>query len=112
MTKRLDNPQFKGSDRGCKTATEYLGYRSVCTECPFKPNCIYDSPRGAKSAKKIKRNELIIEMLSEGVTAVRIAKELGVDRRTVRNVKGNVGDFQGRNVDLITIVWVLEGGVL
>ena len=48
-----DIPQYYFVDTGCSRATEYLGKKSKCLDCPF-PDCIQkenDHPPSNKSGK-------------------------------------------------------------
>ncbi len=79
---------YSGSDSGCQTATEYLGYQSFCLKCPF-PKCVFDEPGvGVTTVKKRNRNEEIRQRLAEGASISDMAKAFNVSKRTIQRVTG------------------------
>jgi hypothetical protein len=63
-------------DEGCE-------YSSSCLECPF-PDCIQDTPGGARRMLKKTRNNYIKALVSRGWEAPDIASLFGVSLRTVQ----------------------------
>lgn len=70
-------------DRGCLTATAFLGRQSSCVECPFE-RCIDERP-GVCHAKEL-RNEKILLEYGEGVGVKKLATAFCLSERTIEKV--------------------------
>ncbi|KKM07918.1 hypothetical protein LCGC14_1729060 [marine sediment metagenome] len=73
-------------DKGCQEATEFLGYQSLCLQCPFG-DCVLDiKDEGAKTRKKKVRNEQILQAIKDGSRVEEVAVFYGISTRTVQRV--------------------------
>ena len=71
-------------DDGCELATDYLGHKSSCLNCPFA-KCIYDEPRGRQRHIKTLRDRKIVRLFnSKGKGIKELALMFGVSQRTVQ----------------------------
>jgi len=71
-------------DDGCELATNYLGHKSSCLDCPFT-RCIHDEPRGKQHHIKRSRDSEIVNLFkSEGKGVKELALMFDVSQRTVQ----------------------------
>ncbi len=65
-------------DEGCEHAAR-------CLNCPFA-KCLLEEPGGRQNFFKLKRNNQIVRLHSEGKTTAEIAAQFKVSERTVQRI--------------------------
>jgi len=72
------------SDSGCEVASQHLGHKSSCLDCPF-PQCVFDQPRGKQRwIKRLRDKEIARYFTGEGQGIKELSLKFGISRRTVQ----------------------------
>lgn len=71
-------------NNGCDVATNYLGKKSSCLDCPFS-ECIYDQPGGKQQlSKRLRAQEMARLFTTEGKGIKELSALFDVSQRTVQ----------------------------
>ena len=84
MGKHGEGHHQKHLDKGCKLATNYLGYQSLCEKCPFPNDCQEGKP--IKSLKHIERNKAIIADYRTGMGKDALIAKHKIGYRTIMRI--------------------------